>query len=466
MLLNQEYINPNLGKTQIAKSLKATTPNTARRMRNTVLACVGLLYLAVAEVTISVGDVKPLDFDFSTAAMSATELLNMSCPNELASQPSAKVLMSSFAGFSENDESSLPEGTIFPSSDGFVRSALDAWARHQHLVLRPDEVWFEILVQLNFFMKAHAEDVRDIFVAHEGKQEITVWAENWLNIVSFMAEEIQKRVKTDWLLEWIMPGFTTSTDNDNLTATVLMMGFVQEYFEFSGGITCGIPAVTLLGEREDWVRLLDKIDRLKELGKEPAAYARNLRPILRRFVRTWDEPESDDIKNFWTQIVRANKQFSCGGPPEYDVSGWILGFLYWNSEGDVISDPKVFFPNGERPPKEFVQLDGVVYLRHALDRLPVGYAKVPLKMLDYPKGGQDTMSYLLAGNVGMKREKPEGGALGEFIKVQPLSAWFMYAPVDEDAEEVMGPLNWKEDKVLIDAFMSCQAKQAYNPMFG
>jgi hypothetical protein len=435
-------------------------------MKYTVLAYAGLPFLVGAEVTISVSDVKPLSFDSSTAAASATELLNMSCPNEFASQPSARVLMSSFAAFNEEDRSSLPDGTIFPSSDGFVRGALDAWARHQQLVLRPDEVWFEILVQLNFFMKAHAEDVRDIFVSHQGKEEIEVWADDWVNVVSFMAEEIQNRVKTDWLLEWIMPGFTTSTDNDKLTATVLMMGFVQEYFQFSGGITCGIPAVTLLGEREDWVRLLDKVDRLEDLGAEPKDYARYLRPILSRFVRTWDESESKNVKDFWTQIVRANQQFTCGGPPEYDISGWILGFLYWNAQGERIADPKWFIPEGEAPPKEFVQLDGVVYLRQSLDGLPVGYAKVPLKMIDYPESGQETMSYLLAGNVGMRREKPAGDTEADFIKVQPLSAWFMYAPVDEDAEDVVSPLIGREDDVIIEAFMSCGAKREYLSILG
>src|ERR1700761_5565492 len=53
---------------------------------------------------------------------------------------------------------------VLPSADGFVRGAFEAWGRHLHFVIRPEEVWVTILVQINFYMKRHAEEIRHLFV--------------------------------------------------------------------------------------------------------------------------------------------------------------------------------------------------------------------------------------------------------------------------------------------------------------
>lgn len=395
-----------------------------------LLALAGVSPFAAGDITVPVSQVSPLPLETAGAVTSATELFRQSCPEESSSMnsyPPPEVLMSSYTDFGEHDSIMGQNGTLFASSDSVVRGAIEAWAQHQHLVLRPDEIWFEILAQLNFYMSAHAEDIRHLFVDHEGKEEIKVLKFTWRDIIAAFGSEIQKRVKTDWLLEWIMPEFTTTTYNDHMTATVLMMGLMQHYFEFSGGIVCGLPSVTLMGERADWVKLFSKLDRLAEWGEQPKAYAANLRPILSRFVQTWDKPESPEIKSFWAQIVRADRKFSCGvGAVEFDVSGWITGLLHWKHDGSLRVDPDL----GDFRSDGSVTLDGITYVPEELESLPVGYAKAPLKMLDYPSAGTNTQAYVLAGNVGVRRTLREDG---EGVTAQPLSAWFMYAPVDTNA---------------------------------
>ncbi|POR32360.1 Uncharacterized protein TPAR_07420 [Tolypocladium paradoxum] len=386
--------------------------------------------LAAGGIVVPISDVKPLPLKTDGAVSSARELFRKSCPEEVSPQNPYKapeVLMSSYADFGAPDDVSvLGNGTIFASSDSLVRGAVDAWAQHQHLVLRPDVVWFEVLAQLNFYMSKHGEELRHLFVDFAGKQEIEVREYTWRQVVGAFGAAIQRRVKTDWLLGWIAPGFSTTTQADNLTATVLMMGLVQQYFDFSGGIICGLPSVQLLGERRDWARLLGKLERLGEFGPEARAYARSLRPILRRFVQTWDEPASAEVRAFWRQIVRADSIPTCGaGPVEYSISGWITGFLHWTADGSLR------VPAGERPREHehATTLDGVAYAPAPLDQLPVGYARVPLKMLDYPKEGTNTMAYLLGGNVGVAREAANGDEGRTGTLAQPLSAWFLYGPV-------------------------------------
>ncbi|CAM1503185.1 Fc.00g079610.m01.CDS01 [Cosmosporella sp. VM-42] len=432
-----------------------------------------LVALSGADITVSVSDVESFPLDTAGSVTSSAELFLRSCPEEFSNENPYKpeILLSSQAGFGSADV--ISNGTIFPSSDSFIRGALEAWAKHQHLILRPDEIWFEILAQLNFYMSVHAEDLRDLFVSHKERETIQVRAFSWRDVVAAFGTEIQERVKTDWLQEWIMPGFSTSTEDDSLAATVLMMGLMQHYFEFEGMVICGLPKVTLLGEREDWVRLLGKLDRLKEWGKQPQEYAQNLRPILSRFVKTWDEPESLEIKSFWNQIVRADRYrgWNCGGGGneyEYHISGWITGFLHWRKDGNLRVVPKQDFDyyddnDDDEQSKEndeifecpsCVTLDNTTYIPEDLDSIPVGYAKAPLKMIDYPAPGVKTEAYLLAGNIGVKRERVEGE-----VTARPLSGWVLYAPVDWGFER--GP--WVGDSGEVERIAEGMGEELYHP---
>jgi hypothetical protein len=49
-----------------------------------------------------------------------------------------------------------------------------AYNQHHHLRLRPDDIWFAILSQLGFYINAHAEDLRSLFLAHNEKKELTL----------------------------------------------------------------------------------------------------------------------------------------------------------------------------------------------------------------------------------------------------------------------------------------------------
>jgi hypothetical protein len=57
------------------------------------------------------------------------------------------------------------------ASNDFVNTVLKAYNQHYHLVIRPEDVWFSILVQLNVYINAHAEELRSMFVAHSGQKK-------------------------------------------------------------------------------------------------------------------------------------------------------------------------------------------------------------------------------------------------------------------------------------------------------
>jgi hypothetical protein len=49
-----------------------------------------------------------------------------------------------------------------------------SYSSHHHLRIRTDDVWVSILIQVGFYIDAHAEKHMSQFVTHEGKERLAV----------------------------------------------------------------------------------------------------------------------------------------------------------------------------------------------------------------------------------------------------------------------------------------------------
>ncbi|KAJ7133144.1 hypothetical protein C8R44DRAFT_730339 [Mycena epipterygia] len=141
---------------------------------------------------------------------------------------------------------------VLPTHNGFVNTVLSAYNGHYAL--------------FNFFVDASAELLRANFVAHEGKRQLIIHAEGTRFDINFgdmalqMTYLIEENVVDPALRQW---------------------GYFSYTLEFS---TCGIPRVTLEGERSDWVNILGRLVELKEYGIQTIALYYLLRP---EFIQTF-----------------------------------------------------------------------------------------------------------------------------------------------------------------------------------
>ena len=410
------------------------------------------------------------------ADITVRNLLKVACDKE--SQMCKELLQSSF----ETNE----HMNISASSNGFVASAITAYSRHHHLRIRPDDVWTAILTQFSFYVNAHAEELRSRFVAHEGKKQLEVKAARSRYTVDFgrmaqrMTDHIDQNVIDPTLRGWIIPDFSTTHNNDITVAAVLMMSTFQKYFDFKFTLMCGIPTVTLLGERADWENILHRLEKLKEFGKECIAWYEMLHAVLRRFVESFDAPGSREVRNFWQHICHVENN---GSGPTY-ISGWISAFCFWNNEGIALrDDPKLHSPrttsqppNVASPPashrnlghgltnvisqvstrskslrakigngiggatdamgRPVYELNGVSFHRVDDQDIPVGYGSVPVLVDD---NGYKFPSLMVAGSVGYhvtSSGKPlDGGKLGNDT-LQPVTGWWMFERDQEGEKKV------------------------------
>ncbi|KAI1412124.1 hypothetical protein F5Y13DRAFT_47664 [Hypoxylon sp. FL1857] len=361
------------------------------------------------------------------------QLLESSCPTE--HRRSKKIIQSSFKN--------ILNANIFTSSNGFVRAAYYAYSGHHHLTIRPEDVWFSILAQISFYVNANAEKLRSFFVAHEGQKALsvvdcaTIETADFGKLAIWMTHEIEQNVVDPNLRKWIMPDFTTTTHTDTVTAAVLMMGTMQKYFSYTMALTCGIPSVTLLGEKEDWIKIRDRLDFLPQLGEEPEQFARLLRAVLGYFIRSFEQPTAPEIRSFWARIADES-----GGSGPYYLSGWITAFCFWTAEGECLykppEGPVVTNTFGHRNPG--CDLDGVLFHRVNTEDIPNSFVSVPVTVDD---NGKEYRTRMVAGSVGIEvtssgeplEPKPRRGdqigaaetaEMTGLDSLQPVSGWWMY----------------------------------------
>ncbi|KAK8039540.1 hypothetical protein PG993_007951 [Apiospora rasikravindrae] len=381
-------------------------------------------------------------------ATSPTQILTGADHGYRSEEDRGDILTSSF-GPNGDELNQLPDGDmVLASKNGLITAAAEAYCEHHHLVIRPEDIWIAITTQLRFYIKGHAEELRHLMVPHEGRKELEVKvgslekARDVPYVVQQFEGLLEKNVLDPSLVQWFLPDFSTTTPDDVTVASIVAMGAYSAFFNFWVSAICGIPSVTLLGERADYEKILQRLDRLCEFGEEPTRFCAQLRPILRRCMRSFDAPEDDAIKEFWNNICTMHT-LGCGGDHYY--TGWITAFGFWQPDGKktayhgidrnrfgktkAMVEMHQWMTTGVKP--EAVDLgltyDGVTY--DSIDRtdLPSGFSKVPIVLSDM--GNPVAKMILLAGSVAIGCSKSgEMTTDGDeaLDTVRPQLGWFMY----------------------------------------
>ncbi|KAJ7748313.1 hypothetical protein DFH07DRAFT_869373 [Mycena maculata] len=294
--------------------------------------------------------------------------------------------------------------------------------------------------------------LRASFVAHEGKQKLAIVVEGTRDTVDFgqmlcqMVDLIEKNVVDPTMRGWALPAFTTTTPNDVTVSAVLLMATCKAYFSYAFGfITCGIPRVTLEGERSDWVDILGRLEKLKKYGIETIAWYHLLHPVLTRFVAAFDAPESEENLEFWGKVAHYKR----GGSGSSFYSGWINAFNVFSKEGKWLGHVLDTSIESDDAPESLsaevfwatyanrmnLVLDSTPY--HRLDSMcvPPGYAEVDVTLDHY---GDKFDCVMVAGLIGMGVSSSGDESLsaaGEDDMVRPIPGWWMFTK-KEDADAV------------------------------
>jgi len=332
-----------------------------------------------------------------------------------------KIIQSSFAD--------LDGSRIKASANGFVHSVIEAYNHHHHLTIRPDDVWLAILTQLNIYINAHETELRHKFVTHEGQKELeiidigTASTYNWGGFAQNITKMIENNIIDAELREWIIPDFTTTTEKDKVVCSIVMMSTLQKYFSYKCSLKCGLPSVTLQGEKADWERILSRLGKLTTFGSEAADWYKLLVPVIEAFINTYNKPDSEEIKDIWQKIAHES---GGGSGPTY-LSGWITAFCFWDEEGSNLHARDMRWSTSK------LSLGGVAFHKVDMDDIAPGWAAVPVKVND---NGVEFDARMVAWHVGMScdssGQRTAEGEIG-LDSVQREVGWWMFR-VEKDCE--------------------------------
>lgn len=357
-----------------------------------------------------------------TPASSTVSLFRMPCGDEHSE--CKDIIQSSFMFEAETELHSSP--------NGFILGAVEAYSGHHHLLIRPEDIWFAILTQLSILIKKYHIELGGKFLNHEIAR---LGIRYTVSVAEEMTHLLHQYVTDPELRRWVMPAFTTTGKKDEIVASILMMGVIQKYVIPKIYFLCGIPSVTLLGERTDWEDILGRLEMLKTFGDESTQWYHLLKPVLSRFVTTFDTPEIPEVSDFWARMLDRQE-----GSNVDEISGWLTAFCLWDEDGRLLYkpapalspaeqadrlEPFIFWVN-KRPTVQDLCLDGQTYGCFDMKNIPRGYASVPIIYNEY---GHQFEAVMLAGSLGIQFSS--SGKMtdkGEFglDTIQAASGWFLY----------------------------------------
>jgi len=229
--------------------------------------------------------------------------------------------------------------------DNFYKCIVQAYADHRPLVLSPDMVWLIISQGFSRYVNAHAEEMRDLLVFHEGKMELVVNSNNnillpsgnWEQLLNDFSTCIAKNTKGE-LADLMTADFTTTGITERIASQISLMDIVKHYFIYTRiSAACGIPSIRLEGTPDDWQKVLDKARCLRKYNLEK--WSDDLVAILKEFV---EASKGNPNQKFWQGIVKKKRvdqlktDNSCDPDPAKmtKLDGWFLKF-FPNADGET-----------------------------------------------------------------------------------------------------------------------------------
>jgi len=286
----------------------------------------------------------------------------------------------------------------------FVRAALVAFNDHFPLIIRPDDIWIPIVYAFSKHLELNHEELRSLFVSHEGKATIVVEADDfvlgqtpakkWEEVIfpqfsrqvkSFIGEEIHATITTP---------FSTSAPADIAAYEIGLMASMQHYLSYEMHTMCGFPWIELKGTLEDWKAIRT---RAEEIGKLmvpsfSSKWIPLLLTVLDKFVESF---EGTVDKTFWSRMVKI-VQHGRGSGSYSTVSGWIsLLYPYMEKGRSNGQDPFAHLI----PWQELIETDGL-----RPEKYPHTICTAPVK---WKYLGQEILLTFQAGCVGYVQESDQ-----------------------------------------------------------
>jgi len=224
----------------------------------------------------------------------------------------------------------------------FFHAVHACFANHYPLALSPEVLMYLVLHEVAVTVKQNPDEYRDLFTTSAEKEIIRVRHDGlvpghsdtaWLDVLPMFETEMGKLVPSTVLTN-ALPSFSTHTPVSRAASMVAFMDAASPYYDYRVMTCCGIPRIRLLGQPEDYVKLLNSCIALAPMfPKHLGEYFNHLIPVLYTIAAQANGAPFDN--DFWSSIY---KHLSGSGTD--DMTGWITAFLNYTLKDDNKFIPK------------------------------------------------------------------------------------------------------------------------------
>jgi hypothetical protein len=216
-------------------------------------------------------------------------------------------------------------------NNGFFSAIFRAWSKHEHLTLSPDNFWYQIINEVATHIERNSDAFKSLFTDSVEKVKISVdiTGKTFDDGVDLIVEQLNHHVKDKEIVNLFTVPFTTTTPLIQTCYGAVLMNAMKNYFEYNMRCVCGIRKITLQGKKSDWIDLMSRIKKLREMpyaqGIETNLDA--MADNLHKIISSYDNVD----KTFWSQIISYKS-----GPCFSQVTGWITNFFIYDNKGSYI----------------------------------------------------------------------------------------------------------------------------------
>ena len=318
-----------------------------------------------------------------------------SCESSETLESFSKFLSEDFSACSDNSFRDVSRGKMH----SFIYAAHEAFSKHLPLEISPDIIWSLIVQGVSTHINFNSEKYRDKLVFHSDKKTLTVIGDgtfNWPEILKQFEAFIRENSNKEFV-ETVCTSFSTSTPINRVINQISLMDCLQSYYAYEGIDICGIPEVYIKGTEEDWLKIVEALDRFD--FDDLDWWLSPLKETLTQILKT---VQGKGSKLFWNSFYKYTDYGSCAGGEQ--ITGWINHFFpySWRPKVDdnLVEDSK------------FLRSDFTCLRLRTLDE---GLAKVPIKWDHF---GEEIHFNIYGGFVGVSQSK-------ETYALKPELGWFV-----------------------------------------
>ncbi|TNV74964.1 hypothetical protein FGO68_gene15011 [Halteria grandinella] len=180
-----------------------------------------------------------------------------------------------------------------------------AYYNHFPLSFSPDDIQLLITQGFCTHIKQNAEKFRKKFVEHQGQKELIVQVQdsdynnyNWPQVIQQFSSLIKKNIGEE-RYNLCVHNYSTTTETIKTCYEISLMDTMQKYFKYTMMVGCGISKVKLLGTLEDWLKVRENLENLREF--ELDWWIDKIAPVLDQFINFY---QRDVDKQFWSDIYK------------------------------------------------------------------------------------------------------------------------------------------------------------------